>query len=299
MGDEIAKLPATRLRASSAHDPMPGLPDGAPVNVEVEIDPGAGRIEVDLRDNIDCVDLGINLSRCTAMGGAVIGIFNCLDSDLPHNAGSFRRIEVLIREGSAVGGLVFPHSASLATTNILNRLINPVQAAFAQLGDGSGLAEGGGAVGVGYAVFSGTDPDRGPYVNQLVSGNNGGPGSPTADGWVTYAMPDCAKTVYVDSFEVLEQKYPIRFRSYRLLTDTGGPGRTRGGPASEIVFGPTKAPMQAFYFADFAIHPPEGVRGGGPGRSPRATKVEADGTETALEPIGDVELAPGEWVRGP
>ena len=131
MGDEIAKLPATRLRASSRHDPMPGLPDGAPVNVELEIDPAAGRIEVDLRDNIDCVDLGINLSRCAAMAGAVIGVFNCLDSDLPHNAGSFRRIEVLIREGSAVGGLVFPHSASLATTNILNRLINPVQAAFA------------------------------------------------------------------------------------------------------------------------------------------------------------------------
>jgi N-methylhydantoinase B len=298
MADEIAKLPATSLRASSAHDPMPGLPDGAPVNVELEIDPGAGRIRVDLRDNIDCVDLGINLSRCTAMGGAFIGIFNCLDSDLPHNAGSFRRIEVLIREGSAVGGLVFPYSASLATTNILNRLINPVQAAFAQLGDGYGLAEGAGAMGVGYAVFSGTDPDRGPYVNQLVSGNNGGPGSPTADGWVTYAMPDCAKTVYVDSLEVLEQKYPIRFRSYRLLPDTGGPGRTRGGPASEIVFGPTKGPMQAFYFADFAIHPPEGVRGGGPGALAAANKIEADGSETELEPIGDVELRPGEWVRG-
>ena len=108
MADEIAKLPATRLRASSAHDAMPGLPDGAPVNVELAIDPEAGRIEVDLRDNIDCVDLGINLSRCAAMAGSVIGIFNCLDSDLPHNAGSFRRIDVLIREGSAVGGLVLP-----------------------------------------------------------------------------------------------------------------------------------------------------------------------------------------------
>jgi N-methylhydantoinase B len=298
MADEIAKLPAVRLRASSAHDPMPGLPDGAPVNVELAIDPEARRIEVDLRDNIDCVDLGINLSRCAAMGGSFIGIFNCLDSDLPHNAGSFRRIDVLIREGSAVGGLVFPHSASLATTNILNRLINPVQAAFAQLGDGHGLAHGAGALGVGYAVFSGTDPDRGPYVNQLVSGNNGGPGSPTADGWVTYAMPDCAKTVYVDSFEVLEQKYPMRFGSYRLLPDTGGPGRTRGGPASEMVFGPTKAPMQAFYFADFAINPPEGVLGGGPGALAALRKVEADGSQSELAPIGDVELQPGEWVLG-
>lgn len=296
---EIEKLPKTTLAASSAHDPMPELADGIPVNVSLAIDPGEGRIEVDLRDNVDCVPYGFNLSRCTAMAGAVIGIFNCLDSDLPHNAGAFRRIDVLIREGSAVGGLTFPHSASMATTNILNRLINPVQAAFAQLGDGEGLAEGGGALGVGYAVFSGTDPRNGqPYVNQLVSGNNGGPGSPTADGWVTYAMPDCAKTIYIDSFELLEQKYPMRVRSYRLLEDTGGPGRTRGGPSSELVFGPTRGSMQAFYFADFAVHPPEGVRGGGPGALAEVLKVSADGSEERLEPIGDVTLEPGEYIRG-
>ncbi len=297
-GDAIAKLPAARLTARSAHDPMPGLPEGVPVRAAIEIDPESRRIEVDLRDNVDCVDAGINLSRATAIAGALIGVFNCLDGDLPHNAGSFRRIDVLIREGSAVGGLVFPHSASLATTNVLNRLINPVQAAFAQLGDGYGLAEGAGAMGVGYAVFSGNDPRRGPYVNQLVSGNNGGPGAPSVDGWVTYAMPDCAKTIYIDSLEVLEQKYPIRFRSYRLLADTGGAGRNRGGPASEIVYGPTRGEMQAFYFADFAINPARGVLGGRPGSLAEAARIGADGSEVALEPIGDVTLRPGEWVRG-
>ncbi|MFN8152631.1 MAG: hydantoinase B/oxoprolinase family protein, partial [Solirubrobacterales bacterium] len=296
---EIAKLPKAKLQGTSSHDPMPGVPDGVPVDVKVAIDPDEGRIEVDLRDNVDCLASGINLSRCAAMGGAYIGVFNCLDSDIPHNAGTFRRIDVLIREGSAVGGLTFPHSSSMATTNILNRVINPLQAAFAQLGDGQGLAEGAGAMGVGYSVFSGTDPRDGqPYVNQLVSGNNGGPGSPTADGWVTYAMPDCAKTVYIDSLELLEQKYPMRFRSYRLLADTGGAGRRRGGPASEMVFGPTRGTMQAFYFADFAIDPPAGVLGGAPGSRAAAWKVEADGTETSSEPIGDATLVPGEWVKG-
>ena len=40
------------------------------------------------------------------------------------------------------------------------------------------------------------------------------------------------------------------------------------------------------------------MRGGGPGALAAASKLEADGSETALEPIGDVELRPGEWVRG-
>ncbi|MGV1049941.1 MAG: hydantoinase B/oxoprolinase family protein [Solirubrobacterales bacterium] len=295
----ISELPSCRLRAESPHDPMPGHPDGIPVNVEVEIDGEAGRIVVDLGDNVDCLDSGLNLSECAAMGGALIGIFNCLDPDLPHNAGSFRRIEVRIREGSAIGGLVFPHSSSMATTNLENRLINSVQAAIAQLGEGRGLAEGAGAMGVGFAVFSGHDSATdSPYVNQMVIGNNGGPGSASADGWITYAMPDCAKTVYIDSVEVLEQRYPLRIRTLRLLPDSGGAGMRRGGPGSEIVYGPVADPMQSFYFADFAVNPPQGVLGGLPGARAQAAKIDADGVETPRNAIGDVELAPGEWVKG-
>ena len=295
----LRELPSCSLRASSPHDPMPDHPEGIPVGVGIEVDGEAGRVVVDLTDNVDCLDNGLNLSRCSAMAGAVIGIFNCLDPDLPHNAGSFRRIEVKIREGSAIGGLEFPHSASVATTNLLNRLINSVQSALASVGDGKGLAEGAGAMGVGFAVFSGFDSRTGsPYVNQMVIGNNGGPGSARADGWVTYAMPDCAKTVYIDSVEVLEQRYPLRIRSLRLLTDSGGAGAQRGGPGSEIVYGPVADPMQAFYFADFAVNPPQGVLGGGPGAAARAAKIEADGSESPRGAIGDVELAPGEWVLG-
>ena len=31
----------------------------------------------------------------------MIAIYNCLPEDVPHNAGSFRRVEVLIRAGLA------------------------------------------------------------------------------------------------------------------------------------------------------------------------------------------------------
>ncbi|MFA4927389.1 MAG: hydantoinase B/oxoprolinase family protein [Patulibacter sp.] len=295
----IAELPAARLQAASTHDELPGLPDGVEVRVGVEVDPEAGRVEVDLRDNIDCVPAGINLSQSCAMAGAIIAVFNCLPADVPRNAGSFRRIEILIRDGSITGGLRHPFSASMATTNITNRLINAVQVAFSQLGEGHGLAEGGGALGVGWGVYSGTDARSGrPYINQAVMGNNGGPGGPYADGWVTYAMPDCAKTVYIDSVEVIEQKYPLQFRSVRLLEDSGGAGRHRGGPASEVVYGPVGAPMEVFWAADFSQRPPAGVHGGGSGAAASAAKLEADGSRTALTAMGGIELVPGEWIVG-
>jgi N-methylhydantoinase B len=300
MTQAVKELPSCRLEASSTHDLLPGDDEEVTVKAVVEVRPEEGRIFVDLRDNIDCRPFGLNLSESCAMAGAFVGVFNCLPADVPHNAGSFRCIDVRLRDGSTIGGLKFPYSASMATTNLLNRLINAVQVSFTELGDGRGLAEGAGALGAGFAVVSGNDP-RGkghPFVNEIVIGNNGGPGAPEADGWITYAMPDCAKAIYIDSIEVLEQKYPLRFQSFRLLQDSGGAGRRRGAPASETVYGPTADSMQVFYFADFAHHRAKGVLGGRPGGAASVSRIETDGSESALDPIGDTTLQPGEWVRG-
>jgi N-methylhydantoinase B len=296
----IGRLPAGRLVAASSHDPLPGLEQGIPVQVAVDIEPEAGLITVDLRDNPDCVPAGFNLSEATSASGAVIGVLNAVPEDLPRNAGTFRRIRVLLREGCVVGKPGFPSSASLATTNVLERVINPVQAAFAQLGQGAGLAEGGGACSTGFGVISGTDPRAGgrPFINQLIMGSNGGPGTPTCDGWVTYCMPDAAMVVYTDSVEVIEQRYPILVRSVRLLPDSGGPGEFRGAPATEVDYGPRFGPVTVYFFADFATHPAQGVWGGQPGSVASVTHIDADGTEHPLPAIGDITLQPGEWLRG-
>jgi N-methylhydantoinase B len=299
MDQAIRKLPAQRLHASGKHDPIPGLPEGVEVNVTVDVKPDEGRVVFDLRENPDCIPFGLNVSEYCARGGCTIALLNCLAEDVPRNAGSFRRVEVLLREGSIAGGLVEPYSASVSTTNVLNRIINAAQSAFCQLGEGQGLAEGAGAMGVGFAVFSGTYPGSGePYVSEFVIGNNGGPASPHCDGWITYAMPDCSKTIYIDSVEMLERTYPLQFRSLRLLADSGGAGRLRGGPASEVIYGPRATPMRVFYMADYARHPAGGVRGGLPGTAASAHEVAADGSEQQVEAIGDSLLQPGEWIRG-
>jgi N-methylhydantoinase B len=304
MDQAIRKLPAQRLHARGRHDPIPGLPGGVEVNVTIDVQPDDGRVVFDLRENPDCIPFGLNVSEACARGGCTIALLNCLADDVPRNAGSFRRVEVLLREGSIAGGLVEPYSASVSTTNVLNRIINAAQSAFCQLGEGEGLAEGAGAMGVGYAVFSGTYPPRSgegggePYVSEFVIGNNGGPASPHCDGWITYAMPDCSKTIYIDSVEMLERTYPLHFRSLRLLADSGGAGRLRGGPASEVIYGPRATPMRVFYMADFARNPASGVRGGLPGTAASAHVIAADGTEQQVEAIGDSLLTPGEWIRG-
>lgn len=300
MAHAIHQLPAGRLSGGGRHDPLPGLPDGIPFTVSIEVKPEAGLIEVDLRDNIDCVAAGINCTETCARGGALIGILNCIDPTVPRNAGTFRRIRIHLRENCVVGIPRFPASCSMATTDMTNRLVNATQYAFSLLGDGYGLAEGGTSLGVGFGVVSGIDRRNGgaPYINQFIIGNNGGPATPTCDGWVTYGEPVAGGGLLVDSAEVAEQKYPVVVRSLRLVADTGGAGRLRGGPASEVVYGPLHDPMTVAYFADANRYPPKGTHGGQAGGRSMVTKIDRVGGQEPLPPFGLIELAPGEWIRG-
>jgi N-methylhydantoinase B len=299
MTHAIKSLPAGVVTGTSRHDPFPGLPDGLELKVKIEVDADDGRIVVDARDNPDNVDGGANESESCSMSCIMQGVFSVLDPDIPHNSGSFRRVSVALREGCVVGIPRFPHSCSLATTNPANRLIGAVQTAFADMGDGWGVAEGGMAQNAGYAVISGADPrrDNAEFVNQMCLGNNGGPASPACDGWVTYGVPVIAGLLYRDSIEIDEQKYPLHVRSMGLLQDTGGAGRYRGGPALEIVYGPVGAPITVAFPLEGHQTPAKGVRGGHAGSLAKAIRIDPDGSESVLPNVFTEQLHPGEWIR--
>jgi N-methylhydantoinase B len=296
----IRQLPSGELVARGKHDPLPSLPEGIPLKVSVKVFSEEGRIEIDLRDNIDCVPAGLNESQTCSMNNSMTGIFNSIDPTVPHNAGSFRRITILMRENCVVGIPLFPASCSVATTNVGDRLINTMQAAFAEADEGAGLAEGGLGMGPGWGVISGKDQRRGnaPYVNQLFLTNNGGPGSPKNDGWVNFGVPAGGGLLYRDSIEIDEQKYPMIFREFRLIPDSGGAGRFRGGPAGRVVYGPHKGSMTVIYPLDGHQTPPKGVRGGHAGALAYATKLDKAGKEIPLPPVSAEEIGSGEYIVG-
>ena len=61
--DAIRKLPRGQLQGQQTHDPMaPWVPEGIPVGLTIDIDPDEAMVTVDLRDNIDCIDAGLNLT---------------------------------------------------------------------------------------------------------------------------------------------------------------------------------------------------------------------------------------------
>jgi len=297
----IRQMAAATLTAEGGHDPVfPFLPEGVPLRVVVQVDPEAGRITVDLRDNVDCVQAGLNQSEACAVNNVTTGVFNCLDPSIPRNSGSFRRIRVLLRENCVAGVPRFPHSCSMATTNVGDRLVNLTQRAFAQLGDGHGLAEGGVSMGAGTAVISGGDFRRGgaPYVNQLLIGGSGGPGGPHADGWVTYGIPVAAGLTYADSVELDELRFPLLFDRIRLLAGTAGAGRRRGAPAMETTYRVREGEMAVVIVSDGQHRAPEGVLGGQPGCLATTELLDDAGTATTVPNFFLGVLGPGQRIRG-
>lgn len=294
----ISEMPGGEFTGHGGHDPFGPAPDGIPINVTVRVDPEAEMIDVDLTDNVDCLPAGINESRTCAMNNCMTGVFNSIDPTIPHNAGTFRRVRVHLRENCVVGIPRFPHSCSVATTNVGERLVVTTQKALADHLAGYGLAEGACGIGPGFGVVSGTDwrKDGDPYVNQKFLGSQGGPAGPQYDGWVTYGNSVTNGLMFRDSVEVDEQKYPIRVNEIRVRPDSEGAGRRRGAPGTRVLYGPKRDTMTAAYVTDGFHYPPRGTQGGGDAAPSVAFKVGADGRELSLMPISTERIEPGEQL---
>jgi N-methylhydantoinase B len=285
------------VTVQAVHDPVGDiLPDGITVQATYTIDAAAGSISVDQTDNPDCLDAGMNLTEATATMGTVQGILNCL-TDVPLNSGTLRCVTVELRENCCVGIPRHPHSASCATAPTVDLLVNMAQFAFAQLG--AGMAEGNWSNSAGAGVVSGTDPRHGnrPFVEQIFLMGGGGPGTPASDGMVYYLIPPGAGLLYRDSVEIDEQRMPFLVRSMRVLPDSAGPGRFRGGPATELVYGPRVNRMTVINITNGQHQVPRGVHGGH-GSKVGANIVERPGAEPAHQPaFMQVRLDPGDVIR--
>jgi N-methylhydantoinase B len=318
MVEEIRKLPAATIENQSTHDPVPMFTKGPynqsevlsvvsrgiPVKVRVTIDPTNARIDVDLRDNLENLPCGLNLSHATTLAGVYLAIFNNL-GDVPHNEGSLRRITVLVDEGKIVGIPKPPASTAVATTNILNRLANAIQSGFAKLGEPRGIAEGNGGQPVSMAVISGHDWRRPGndleinYVNQLMvcGASSGGPALYGFDGWPAYITTDSAGVCMIDSLELDELRFPILFKEFGLLEDSVGAGQWDGSPSGVVAFTTRKSPMTVSWVADGVEFPPAGVLGGCPGHRAYDSKIVPDSHEIILPGMGIETIYPGQILR--
>jgi N-methylhydantoinase B len=300
MIEAIEALETGEATTYSTHDSFPGSPEaGIRITATVKVDTAKAMIDVDYRDCPDCLPNGLNLTEATSRTAAMIGVFNSIRSDVPKNAGSFRRISLQMRENAIVGIPVHPTSCSLATTNIADHATNCVQMAIAMVADGAGMAEVGYTFTPSTGTISGTDPRNGKrYVNMVFFGHTAGAASGRNDRWLTLLHVGNGGLCNIDGAELSELYHPVIIRERALVTDTEGAGRFVGAPSIRVEYGPVGGPMDLVFASDGTDHPPQGVRGGKSGGKARQQVRRRNGALEKLDIVTHIVLQEGETAIG-
>jgi N-methylhydantoinase B len=301
MVEEIRSMTPGTAKVVSFHDHFPGTPEeGIRIVAEVRIDSEEEMIHVDLTECPDNMPCGLNLTEATTRTAAMIGIFNSIDPRVPASAGSFRRINITLREGAIAGIPAYPYSTSVATTNVADHVSNSVQRAIAEISSNNGMGETGYAFTPATASVSGIDPRNGkPFVNMMFLGHTAGAGNCHGDAWMTMLHAGNGGLCQIDSTELSELYHPIEIDQRRLEVDTEGAGRHRGAPALRIEYGPIEgAQLDIVYASDGVQHPAKGAQGGGSPMPANQFLRHADGSLEDLPSVHRLILEPGQIIVG-
>jgi N-methylhydantoinase B len=98
--------------------------------------------------------------------------------------------------------------------------------------------------------------------------------------------------------EFLELAYPVRLRHYGIVTDSGGPGRFRGGCGIVREYEILADHAVMACRIDGVANPPWGIKGGKPGGVGRVTLNPGEPNERSIDPLSDGNvLKYGDVVR--
>lgn len=184
------------------------------------------------------------------------------DPETPNNDGCFRPISLIAPEGSIVNPR---HPAPVWGRHLTGHYLPIlVLAALGRLIPERVIAECGSPLWNCY--FTGEHTDGRRYVRMFFM--NGGHGAlPMRDGPACLSFPSNVATQPVEQFE---NAVPLLLTEKRLIADSGGAGRMRGGLSQRLSFvatGPN--PVTVTYRHERVQHPPRGILGGQAGRAGR------------------------------
>jgi N-methylhydantoinase B len=228
-------------------------------------------LTVDLTGSSPQVKGAINSTLSYIKSGVYFTVRTLMDSDVPNNAGFFRPIHVHAPLGSIANPK--PPAACAARGVSGHRIVEAINGAIAQAVPDRVRAAGEGGT-TSYSI-GGLDL-KGRYVlhrEAIVGAWGGGLEREGLDG-----VSNPRSNISNAPIERVENQAPVTIERYELLSDTGGPGRWRGGMSivRQVRFEGDHATLQLR--SDRRRHPPYGLFGGRHG-SPSENRFD-DGTGT-------------------
>ena len=213
------------------------------------------------------------------------------DPTIPRNEGCYRPFTIIAPRGTIVN-CEFPAPVAGGNTETSPRITDMVFGALAGAIPERVAASCGGTSSP--FLFGGRDPRTGaPYAHFHFEGVGWG-GRHGADGnnMVVTINGNCRNT----PVEVFETRYPaFRIESYRLIADSGGPGKFRGGLGGERIFTVTVPEVTVSALLNRMRTEPWGILGGHQGAvgglwvRRRSMPTNSQGASALTTPSGEPE----------
>jgi len=202
----------------------------------------------------------INATYAVAASATYNAVFHLTDPEIPRNAGCYRPIRIIAPPGSLVN-VRHPGAEIGGNSETHCRILGTVLGALAEaVPERAAAADG--SSGCNF-LFGGVHPETGEYVAHYHFENVGWGGAASHDGNDAQCAPlAISRNVPV---EVFETRFPFVTRAFRLVTDSGGAGRHRGGLGTERLLEVRARSLSVSALFDRMLIPPSGLAGGLPG----------------------------------
>lgn len=254
-----------------------------PLHLQVKVSKAGDRIHFDYTGSSpQFADASINCVMNCTFADTFYPLKCSLTPEIPNNEGLFRPLSIHAPEGSVLN-TTFPSavkSRSKTSFHIHMAIYGALAQAMPeriQAGSGSFWA----------ITLHGAQADGTPF-NVHVLPNGGKGATPRMDGLPTIAFPYNGT---VTPTEIVENQAPVMIEFKRLVPDSGGAGRHRGGLGQELQIKVTgDRGLLASVRPDKVKYPPPGVIGGRPGLSGAFT---VNGAPLPAQPY---TLRPGDRV---
>ena len=287
MREEIEKIPDGIYRAEGIVEQMKGKEN---VVIKARIEVRGSDILVDLDGSSPQVNWGGNVVFNFTYAYVFMAMKSIFGPDVPNNDGCARPITLRAPEGSVVN-CKFP--AAVAARLVIGHFLTEImyRALSGVLPDKVIAASGGTPAQMN--VFYGKRNDARPWHSVIIRGGGMGASS-NKDGNYVYIFPANGANTPI---EIFESDTPLLVENRELLTNSGGPGKMKGGLGQREVFRvpddkyapipPVNLGIQAGRY----IHPPEGLFGGKHGAKAQFLVNGVPGN-----PYGLTQLKPGDVV---
>ncbi len=285
MRREIEKIPDATYTFADYLD-NDGIDKDKEIKIHVKITVKGNNITFDysgsdpqVRGPANCV-LGVTTSA------TYCALFNLTDPTIPPNHGCYRPVTIIAPEGLVINAK-FPSPVVSGNTETSLRIIDTITGALARIIPEKVIASDAGTASAHTA--GGYDPRSNEFYTWYLGADPCGWGArATKDGFELAGGPRIGGHVAQIPMEVFETRYPFFVEEYSFVTDSGAPGKFRGGLSGLTVIRPVGHTCEIGGCNDRAVIPPYGLFGGMPGLHGDNRVIRKNGEVIQIDRAGGV-----------